>query len=34
MQYGIQVINGFLFGSGAILAAAFFRVALHMGLCG
>jgi hypothetical protein len=34
MQYGIQVINGFLFGSGLILAAAFFRAALHMGICG
>lgn len=33
MQYGVQVVNGFLFGSGLILAAAFFRVALHMSLC-
>jgi hypothetical protein len=33
MNYGIQVINGFLFGSGLILAAAFFRAALRMGFC-
>ncbi len=33
MSYGIQVVNGFLFGSGLILAAAFFRVALKMSLC-
>jgi hypothetical protein len=33
MQYGVQVVNGFLFGSGLILAAAFFRIALHMGVC-
>ncbi len=34
MEYGMQVVNGFLFGSGLILASAFFRVALHMGFCG
>ncbi len=34
MQYGIQVVNGFLFGSGFILAAAFFRAVLHMGVTG
>jgi hypothetical protein len=34
MQYGIQIVNGFLFGTGIILAAAFMRVALHMGVCG
>lgn len=34
MQFGIQLVNGFLFGSGVLLAAAFFRVALHIGLCG
>jgi hypothetical protein len=34
MQFGLQIVNGFLFGSGIILAAAFFRVALHMGVCG
>jgi hypothetical protein len=32
MLYANQLINGFLFGSGLILAAAFFRVALHMTL--
>ncbi len=34
MQFGIQVFNGFLFGSGVILAAAFFRAALHLSVCG
>ena len=34
MQYGVQVINGFLFGSGLILAAAFFKAALKLGFCG
>lgn len=34
MAYGIQVVNGFLFGSGLLLAAAFFRVALRMSICG
>jgi hypothetical protein len=34
MAYGIQIVNGFLFGSGLILAAAFFKVALHLGFCG
>lgn len=34
MQYGISVVNGFLFGSGLILAAAFFRAALHLSICG
>jgi hypothetical protein len=34
MQYGIQIVNGFLFGSGLILAAAFFKVALKLGFCG
>lgn len=34
MAYGIQVINGFLLMTGAILAAAFFRIALNMSLCG
>lgn len=33
MSYGIQIVNGFLFGSGLILAAAFFRIALHMTIC-
>jgi hypothetical protein len=34
MNYGVQLVNGFLFGTGLILAAAFMRVALHMGVCG
>ena len=29
-----QIANGFLFGSGLILAAMLFRVALHSGFCG
>ncbi len=34
MQYVNQLVNGFLFGSGLILAAAFFKAALHLGFCG
>lgn len=34
MSYGIQIVNGFLFGTGVILAAAFMRVALHLSICG
>jgi hypothetical protein len=34
MQFGISIVNGFCFGSGLILAAAFFKAALHMGFCG
>ncbi len=30
----LNVVNGFLFGVGLILAAAFMRVALHMQICG
>ena len=29
----MQVANGFLFGSGMILAAMLFRAVLHAGLC-
>lgn len=29
----INIVNGFLFGVGLILAAAFMKVALHMGIC-
>lgn len=29
-----QVVNGFLFGSGLILAAMFFKAVLHSGFCG
>lgn len=32
MQYGIAVVNGFLFGVGLVLATAFMRVVLHMSL--
>lgn len=32
-ESAMQIVNGFLFGSGLILAAAFFRVALHVGFC-
>lgn len=34
MEYGKQLLIGFMFGSGLILAAAFFKVALHLGFCG
>ena len=34
MAYGIQIVNGFLFGAGIVLAAAFMRVALHLSVCG
>lgn len=30
----MQIANGFLFGSGLILAAMLFRVVLHSGFCG
>jgi hypothetical protein len=30
----MNVVNGFLFGVGVILAAVFMRVALHVGACG
>ncbi len=32
MAYGLQVVNGFLFGVGLILAAAAMRVAFHLSL--
>lgn len=34
MQYANQIIFGFLFGAGLVLAVAFFRVALHLQICG
>ncbi len=34
MQFGVQVVYGFLFGVGIILASAFMRVALHLSVCG
>jgi hypothetical protein len=30
----MSLVNGFLFGAGMVLAAAFLRVALHLGICG
>jgi len=33
MEYGKNIVNGFLFFSGGILAAAFFRIALKMSFC-
>jgi hypothetical protein len=34
MQYLMQLVLGFFFGAGLILAVLFFRVALHVGICG
>jgi len=34
MQTGMSVVQGFLFGSGLILAAMLFRAVLHTGFCG
>jgi hypothetical protein len=34
MNYGIQVINGFLLSIGAILGALTMRLLFHIGLCG
>lgn len=34
MEYGMQIVNGFLFGVGLILAAAAMRVAFHISLLG
>jgi len=34
MDYFKQILNGFLFGAGFILAAAFFRIALHISFWG
>lgn len=30
----MNVVSGFMFGVGLILAAAFMRIALHMGIAG
>lgn len=32
-NFGVNILNGFCLAMGAILAAAFFRAALHMGVC-
>lgn len=34
MAYGMQVINGFLFGVGLILASAAMKIAFHLSVCG
>lgn len=34
MNYGIQVINGFLLGTGMIIAAFVFKSLWHIGFCG
>lgn len=34
MNYAIQIVNGFLFGVGLVLAASAMRVAFHLGICG
>jgi hypothetical protein len=34
MNYGIQVVNGFLMGTGLILAAIVFKTLWHVGFCG
>jgi hypothetical protein len=34
MNYGLQVINGFLWGTGLIIAAFVFKYVFHTGLCG
>lgn len=34
MNLGVKVIEGFLFGSGFIIAAFLFKSLLHIGLCG
>jgi hypothetical protein len=33
MSFAIKCAEGFCLGTGLILAAAFFRIALHMGIC-
>lgn len=34
MEHALQIVNGFLFGVGLIVAAAAMRVAFHLSLCG
>lgn len=34
MNMGLQIVNGFLFGVGLILASAAMKVVFHMGFCG
>jgi hypothetical protein len=33
MTYGLQVVNGFLFGTGLILASATMKVLFHFSFC-
>lgn len=33
MTYGLQVVNGFLFGTGLILASAMMKVLFHFSFC-
>lgn len=34
MSAGLKFLDGLLFGSGLIVAAAMFRTILHIGFCG
>ena len=34
MNTGMQVVNGFLFGTGLILSAAVMKVLFHFSMCG
>ncbi len=34
MQQALQIVSGFFFGVGLILASALMKALLHMGLCG
>ncbi len=34
MEFGRSIINGFCFGVGMVLAAAFLKATLHIGFCG
>jgi hypothetical protein len=34
MNQGMTVVNGFLFGTGLILASVVFKILFHVGFCG
>jgi hypothetical protein len=34
MQYGLQVVSGFLWGVGLIVAALVMKLLFHIGFCG
>lgn len=34
MNAGVTVVNGFLFGTGLIIAAVCFKLLFHVGFCG